>query len=147
MPSLFHATPPAVGEQLQDSSDSTERNLGAMRRQARWSVGGCGVLTAACHVDGWRCVSDHQTDIKSQVAFTRSHNLYIKQATSNSAGLNLWQPTRETGPSDISGSASRSRHVKEAGSISVTSTLKNPLEWILGVCVQDSSEKSRYIDR
>lgn len=64
-------------------------------------------------------MSEHQTDVKRQAAFMRSHNLYIKQAASNSARLNLWQPTRETGQPEMFGSALWSRHIKEAGNISV----------------------------
>lgn len=80
---------------------------------------------------------EHQTDIKRQVAFMRSHNLYIKQATSNSARLNLWQPTRETGPPEMFGSAWWWLHIKEAENISVISPTEIPLEWNLGVYVQD----------
>lgn len=79
----------AVGERLRDSSDSTGRNLAAIGGESARSVGGCGVPTAARHVDGSRRMLGQQTDIKRQVAFMRSHNLYIKQAASNSARLNL----------------------------------------------------------
>lgn len=68
-------------------------------------VGGGGVPTAA---DGWGRTFRNQTDVKRPVAFMRSHNLYIKQAPSNSARLNLRRPTRETGRLEMFGGARRS---------------------------------------